>query len=195
MKFLFLFWEFFKIGLFTFGGGYAAIPLIHDCVLSNDWMTEAMFSDMIAISESTPGPVMVNSATYVGFDQAGLLGAAAATFGVVLPSFIVIILISAFLKKFITHRAVASVLAGIKPCIAGVIAATGLHMAITAAFSFEGTFSADIPMLIIFAALIGVCALSHAIGMKTLSPILLICISAVLGIVLGYCAPNSWNSQ
>ncbi len=193
MKLLFLFWEFFKIGLFTFGGGYAAIPLIHECVLSNGWMSDDMFSDMIAISESTPGPIMVNSATYVGYDQAGLVGAAAATLGVVLPSFIVIILISAFLKKYVTHKAVSSVLAGIKPCLAGVIFATGLHMAITAAFSFGGSVSADIPMLIIFALLIGACVLSYMIRKKTLSPILLICIAAVLGIVLGYCAPDLQN--
>ncbi len=190
MKLLLLFWEFFKIGLFTFGGAYGAIPLIHECVISNGWMNEGMFSNMLAISESTPGPIMVNSATYIGCDQAGILGGVVATFGVVLPSFIVIILISAFLKKYMTHKAVSSVLDGIKPCLAGVILATGLHTAIVTLFYFGESVSADIPMLIIFAILIGASVLSYVIRKKKLSPILLICIAAGLGILFGYCVPE-----
>ncbi len=190
MIFLLLFWEFFKVGLFTFGGAYGAIPLIRECVTSNGWMTEELFSDMLAISESTPGPIMVNSATFVGFDQAGILGAVCATLGVVTPSFIVIILISAFLKKFMSSGPISSVLSGIKPCLAGMILATGIHMALSALFTFGEAVSIDLGMLMIFAVLLAAIGISVKIRKRSLSPILLICISAVLGIVLGYCAPD-----
>lgn len=180
-----LFWEFFKIGLFTFGGAYGAIPLIRESVKSNDWLTDEAFSDMIAISESTPGPIMVNAATYIGNTQGGISGAAAATFGVVLPSFIIIILISAFLKKAMNSKPVSSVLSGIKPCLAGIILATGLYMAFSAIFSLEGAFIADFQTLLIFAVLIAISAIVFAVKKKNISPIVLICISAVLGILLG----------
>ena len=106
MILLSLFWEFLKIGLFTFGGAYGAIPLIRQCVLTQGWMTEETFANILAVSESTPGPIMVNSATYIGSSQAGILGAAVATLGVVLPSFVVILLISVLFAKLVKHRAV-----------------------------------------------------------------------------------------
>ena len=94
IKLLILFFEFFKIGLFTFGGGYAMIPLIQEVVLRYGWLSENEFYDFIGVCESTPGPVAINMATYIGFTQQGVLGSALAVLGVVLPSFIIILLMS-----------------------------------------------------------------------------------------------------
>ena len=113
MIYLSLFIEFFQIGLFAFGGAYGAIPLIKEVVLENSWMNEEMFSNMIAISESTPGPIMINSATYIGNNQAGILGALVATLGVVLPSFLIILLIVIVFHKFLKNNKVQMVLKGI----------------------------------------------------------------------------------
>ncbi len=99
-----LFLEFFKIGLFSFGGGAAMLPLIKDTVTSNDWLTLEQFNNFIGVCESTPGPIAVNMATYIGSVQAGFLGSVVATLGVVLPSFIIIILIAAILKNFIKNK-------------------------------------------------------------------------------------------
>ena len=103
MIYLWLFLEFFKIGLFTFGGGYAMIPLIKEVVLKYEWLTEAQLIDFIGVCESTPGPIAINMATFVGSSQAGIAGAAIATLGVVLPSFIIILLVASILKKFIKN--------------------------------------------------------------------------------------------
>lgn len=181
MTYLLLFWEFFKIGLFAFGGAYGAIPLIQESILRNGWMDETMFTNMLAISESTPGPIMVNAATYIGNRCAGLPGAIFATLGVVLPSFVIILLVSMFLGKWLKSKSVQSVLRGIKPCLMGVILATGAFMGYSILthgvnFDFSGLF-----ILII---LIAVLLLYQKIKKKEFSPLVLIIISAVLGIVL-----------
>lgn len=180
MIYLKLFWEFLKIGLFTFGGGYGAIPLIKECVERNGWLSEEMLSNMLAISESTPGPIMVNTATYIGSSQGGVLGAAVATLGVILPAFIVMILFSVFLKKVLEKPAAASVLSGVKPCIAGIITATGIYMLFTAT-----AFFTDLNSVIIAAILAAVYFIFLGIKKKAISPILLICVSAVLGVAFG----------
>lgn len=126
-----LFYEFFLIGLFTFGGGYAMIPLIKDAVLKHNWLTETAFYDFIGVCESTPGPVAVNMATYIGSTQAGILGSIVATVAVVLPSFIIIVLITAILKNFIKNKYVQRALEGIKAVVLGLIIATGLVLLIT----------------------------------------------------------------
>ena len=117
MIYLELLLGFLKVGLFTFGGGYGAIPLIRDVVQSYGWLDEEMLTYMIAVSESTPGPIMVNLATYIGSSQAGLLGAVIATASVVLPSFIIILLITALLKTAVKNKYVQAVLRGLKPCV------------------------------------------------------------------------------
>ena len=101
MIYLKLFWDFFRVSCFTFGGAYGAIPLIRDMVLGNGWLTDERLAYMIAVSESTPGPIMVNLASYIGSSQAGFPGAAAATLAVVLPSFLIILLVTAVLKNLI----------------------------------------------------------------------------------------------
>ena len=117
---------FLKVGLFAFGGAYGAIPLIRDVVLSYGWIEDEMLTYMIAVSESTPGPIMVNLATYVGSSQAGFWGALIATTAVVLPSFIIILLIMVLLKKLLKDPYVQAILRGLKPCIIGIILATGV---------------------------------------------------------------------
>ena len=101
-----LFWAFLKIGAFAFGGAYGAIPLIRDTVLSHGWMDAQMFANLTAVAESTPGPIMVNLATYVGAAEAGLPGALTATLGVVLPSFVLILLVSAAFRSLLGYPAV-----------------------------------------------------------------------------------------
>ncbi len=187
MIYLTLLLEFLKIGLFTFGGAYGAIPLIRECIQKNGWMSEEMFSNMLAISESTPGPIMVNAATYIGNMQGGILGAAVATLGVVLPSFVVIVMISAFLNKYLQRKTVKAVMSGIKPCIIGMIAATGLSMLLLILLprkTMSGNITADVTSVLIFDILIIISAVFYRMKKKTLSPILLICVSAGLGILL-----------
>lgn len=115
MMLLSVFWEFLKIGCFSFGGGYGAIPLIRETVLSKGWADEAMLGNIIAISESTPGPIMVNTATYIGNRQAGVAGAALATLGVVLPAFVIMLLVAIFLRAWLKHRRVQAAFQGSSP--------------------------------------------------------------------------------
>ncbi len=119
---------FLKVGFFAFGGAYAAVPLIRDVVLEYGWISEDMLANIIAVSESTPGPIMVNLATYVGSTQAGVLGSLIATTAVVLPSFVITILIMVLMKKFMENPYMKAVLGGLKPCIIGIILSVGIHM-------------------------------------------------------------------
>ena len=183
MIYLKLFWDFFRVSCFTFGGAYGAIPLIRDMVMGNGWISEDRFAYMIAVSESTPGPIMVNMATYIGSDQAGFWGSLAATAGVVLPAYLVILLIAGILKTAIKHPMVQAVLQGLKPCVVGIVVATGLYMMLSNVTPLSGG-SFDISGIMITATLGGLILLVPKITKKKLSPILLICISAVLGVLL-----------
>ena len=176
-----LFFGFFKVGCFAFGGAYGAIPLIRDVVLSYGWMDEEMLAYMIAVSESTPGPIMVNLATYVGSSQAGILGSLVATLAVTFPSFIIILLVTALLRAVLKNPYVQAVLRGLKPCMIGIILATGVYMIIR-----NGIVIRDGEMLIrplILTLVLGVIYFgSRKIKKGGISPILLICVSAVAGI-------------
>lgn len=183
MKLLELFLAFLKIGLFTFGGAYAAIPLIREEVLARGWLSEEMFSYFVGVSESTPGPIMVNMATYVGSSRAGFWGALCCTFGVVLPAFVIILLLAPVLKKASSFPAVQAVLKYIKPCIAGVILAVGISMLISSVFTDVSEFSLSWKAVIIGAILMAVKIGYSKIKKKAVSPILLIACSAVLGMV------------
>ena len=124
-----LFWTFFKIGAFTFGGGYAMVALLeHEFVEKKRWLTREEFLDMVAIAESTPGPVAVNSATYIGYKLAGVAGAAASTLAVCLPSFAVIYLISLFFDRFLQLTVVANAFKGIQACVIYLILSAGVKM-------------------------------------------------------------------
>lgn len=178
-----LFLGFLKVGCFSFGGAYAAIPLIRDIVLSYGWLDDEMLTYMIAVSESTPGPIMVNLATYVGTSQAGILGAMAATFAVVLPSFLIVLLVTAIFSRIIWNPYVRAVLQGIKPCMIGMILSTGCWMIFKNMFdvSFETIHMRAVMITVILAVLF--------FGQKKIwrihiSPIMLIVISAVFGIAI-----------
>ena len=128
MIYLDLFLGFLKVGCFAFGGAYGAIPLIRDVVLSYGWLSDETLTYMIAVSESTPGPIMVNLATYIGSNQAGFIGAVVATLAVVLPSFLIILLVTALLKTVLKNKYVQAILRGLKPCVIGIVLATGIYM-------------------------------------------------------------------
>ena len=185
MIYLELLLAFLKVGLFSFGGAYGAIPLIRDVVLSHGWMSEEYLTYMIAVSESTPGPIMVNMATFVGSTQAGFWGSAVATFGVVFPSFCVILLVTAILKNFTNNKYFKAILQGLKPCIIGIILATGAHLVITNCMTMTGKFEIDVQALCITIVLLGIMFAYQKIAKKNLSPIMLIVISAIIGICAG----------
>jgi len=177
-----LFWDFFRVSCFTFGGAYGAVPLIRDMVLGNGWISEERFAYMIAVSESTPGPIMVNMATYIGSDLAGFLGSLAATVGVILPAYLVILLIVTIMKNATKNKYVQAVLRGLKPCVVGIVLATGSYMLIRNCLT--ESIALDTTALVITGVLTAILAGYRLIFKKSLSPIALICVSAVLGIVI-----------
>lgn len=175
-----LFFNFFKIGLFTFGGGYAMLPLILEEVKRHAWMDEDAVINFIAVSESTPGPFAVNMSTYVGYQCGGFPGAVLATLGVVLPSFLVILMISKVLQKFSESTYVKGAMAGLKPAVVGLIG-TGIVTTFHSAFSFvngRNVFTAET----IVATLL-LCLMLY-MGHKKVHPIILIVIGAVAGILV-----------
>ena len=183
-----LFATFFEIGLFTFGGGYAMISLVMEKALTNGWLTEAEMLNMIAVSESTPGPIAVNMATFVGSTQAGILGSAFATLGVVLPSFIIILLISAILKNFLKYEAVGAFLKGVRPAVVALILGTSITLGLSTLFGFKSiagtSFSPNIKGIEIFVSVFIASFVYKKFKGKKLSPIWIIVISAVLGMIL-----------
>lgn len=183
MTYLTLFLVFFKIGAFTFGGGYAMLPLIQEEVLSHSWMTMRELVDFIAVSESTPGPFAVNMSTYVGWKTAGLLGSAAATVGVVAPSFIVILIIARIYDKFQKSKIVQGALYGLKPAVVGLIFAAVFSVGKSVLFPNGLTLSVQ------SLAAAGVFIIMSVLAVKKLHPIIILCLSAVIGIVLG-CLTN-----
>ena len=184
MIYLKLFWDFFKVSCFTFGGAYGAIPLIRDMVLRNGWLNEERLTYMIAVSESTPGPIMVNLATYVGGDQAGFWGSLIATVGVVLPAYLIILLVVSIMKNVVKNKYVQAVLRGLKPCVVGIVLATGVYMVIHNIFPMSGGIAFRIPDMIITGILTTIMVCWPKVGKKKLSPIALILCSAALGIIV-----------
>lgn len=187
MIYLTLFISFFEIGLFTFGGGYAMISLIRDTVLTKGWMTEEELLDIFAVSESTPGPFAINVATFIGSTQGGILGSFVATLGVVLPSFIIILLICIVLKNLTKYEGVQAFVEGIRPCVIALILSTALILFLKTIFNFstiESSFSPDFRKLIILAIIVPASLLLRKLLKKKYSPILLILLSALLGIIL-----------
>lgn len=181
-----LFLTFFEIGAVSFGGGYGMVSLIREKVISNGWLTESGFLDMVAVSESTPGPIAVNMATFVGSSQGGFFGAFIATLGVVLPSFIIILIIAALINGLLKFAGVQAFLTGVRPCIVALILSTALTIGLSTFFSLKTVKSvpeADIFAIIIFALLAVFSLIVKIIKKKTPSPILLIVLSAGLGIL------------
>lgn len=185
-----LFWlfvEFFQTGLFAVGGGLATIPFIYDIAARYNWLDAAQLPNMIAVAESTPGPIGINVATYAGFHAAGVLGALVATFALVLPSFIIILLISKALEKFRSNRFVNGALTTIRPVSAAMISAVAVTMVFTAAVVGQAYQpSAEYFSQTNLLALALVAAFAFAIMKFKKHPILYIGIGAALGIALGY---------
>ena len=184
MIYLDLFIGFLTVGLFSFGGAYAAIPLIRDVVLSYGWMDEEALTNMIAISESSPGPIMVNLATYVGSSKAGILGGIIATFAVILPAFFIILLIMVLLRKSLGNKYVQAVLQGLKPCVIGIIIATSCYMIFK---NCVPPLMGEMPDLwppIITVLLAAIYFGFKRVLKKKMTPIKLIIISALLGVVI-----------
>ena len=214
MIYLQLFFSFLMIGTVSFGGGYGMISLIRETVLSYGWLSEEEFLNFIAVSESTPGPLAVNMATFIGSSQGGILGSFFATLGVVMPSFFIILLIAALLKNFMKYAGVQAFLSGIRPCVVAMILSTAVTMGLGTLFSVRsvddigsllnlglssgavssyssatgslssGAVVPDYKGIFIFVFLIILHVLWKHFRKKTISPILMLLLSAGLGVVV-----------
>ena len=192
MTLLLLFLEFFKTGLFAVGGGMATLPFLYDMSARHpEWFSAAQLADMIAVSESTPGPIGVNMATYVGFETSGVPGALVATLGLVTPSVIVILIVARMLKAFRSNKTVDAVFYGLRPCSVGLIAAAGILVVKIALFRFDAYAASGIftdifnwKALTLAAVLL---VLTRAVkATKKLHPVVFILASAAAGVLLSF---------
>lgn len=179
-----LFYTFFKVGVFTFGGGYAMIPLITQEVVANQWVESTdVLIDFIAISESTPGPFAVNIATFIGYSQGGILGALFATLGVIMPSFIIILIIAKFFTRFSKSPYVQGFLKGVRPVVPGIILSVAFAFVLKYVFSIEkfnfSEVNIQIGSIFIFFVIFVISRL-----WKKVHPVVIVLISGVLGILL-----------
>lgn len=185
MIFFTLFYEFFKIGAFTFGGGYAMVPLIQEVVVKNGWMTTKELVDFIAVSESTPGAFAVNLSTYVGSHTGGFFGAVCSTFGLALPSFLIIVIIAKAYEKFKASRIVSGCMVGLKSTVVGLIGATVVSIAKEVFFSTGISIGVLSTSVFWFSAAVFAVMLFFLLY-KKINPIIVIAASGVIGIVAGY---------
>ena len=186
MIYLNLFLSFLKIGALSFGGGLGMISLMRDECLSNAWLSEEEILNFVAVAESTPGPIAINMATFVGASQGGILGALLATLGVVLPSFIIILIIAALLKNLLQFKAVKALLGGMRPAIIGLIFGMSTILIFNLIFgvtSILDTVSFDIKGALILGLVALLYFLWKKFKKKPISPILLIVFSGVLGVL------------
>lgn len=183
MIYLELFYTFFKIGLFTFGGGYAMLPLIQDEIVANGWLSLEEMVDFVAVSESTPGPFAVNIATYVGVETAGVLGSVAATLGVVLPSFIVILIVARCYLRFKQSRLVSGAMYALRSTVVGLMAGAVVGLVPTVFFHSGFAWSAMLQPEFLCSAVIFGGAL--VLALKKVNPIIIIVSSAAAGILSG----------
>ena len=178
-----LFLTFLKIGLFTFGGGYAMLPMIQEEVAAHGWLNQSELINFIAVSESTPGPFAVNIATFVGTRTGGIFGGLCATLGVILPSFVIILIVARCYLKFKSNKLVVGAMNGLKPAVVGLIAAALLSLSGTVFFP-QG-LSATVFGTAHFYVSLGIFAVAVVLAFKKLHPILIVLISAVIGIIAG----------
>ena len=186
-----LFWEFFKTGLFAVGGGMATLPFLYDMSARTGWFTQARLADMIAVSESTPGPIGVNMATYVGFETAGIPGAVVATLGLICPSIIIILLIARVLKQFRESKTVDAIFYGLRPCSIALIAAAGLLVARVTFLNQDAPAAGFNPAellrwkeLLLAAVLLVLTRFVQPL--KKLHPVVFIALSAAVGILFAF---------
>lgn len=188
MIFFELFYTFFLIGLFTFGGGYAMIPMIQEQVVSKGWITESSLTDFIAVSEATPGPFAINISTFVGNSVGGVFGAICSTIGVILPSIIIILIIAMIMKKFMKNKYVQGALKGVRPVVLALILSTALVLFIKVLFfkgnSFKGEWEFDIRSFTLLVILSSMLFIYKKVKKKNLGAIKLLGLSALLGIII-----------
>ncbi len=181
-----LFWNFLQIGAFSFGGGYGMLSVIREKCLSNGWLTQEELMNFIAVAESTPGPIAVNMATFVGSSQGGILGSLLATLGVVLPSFLIILVIVALMQNVMNNKGVLGALNGVKPVVVGLITATGITILGPLLFDIakaNKTLAVDGYAIFIFCFIFLFDLFYRRWRKKKASPILLILISALFGMI------------
>ena len=194
MIFLKLFLTFLKIGAFTFGGGYGMISIVKEAALQNGWLTEEEFMNLIAVAESTPGPIAVNMATYIGSTQGGeelgfigrVLGGLCSTLGIVLPSFIIILVIAALITNLMKLAGVQAFLKGVRPCVVGLISATAITLGLSTLCGIttaSGGVALDFKAIAIFAVIVTLATVLKKLKKKP-SPFMLILVSAGLGMLL-----------
>ena len=186
MIFLQLFYEFFKTGLFAVGGGLATLPFLEDISQRTGWFTSAQLADMLAISESTPGPIGVNMATYVGFETAGILGSLCATVGLVLPSVIIIILISKVLEKFRTNTYVEAAFYGLRPASVAMVASAGIGVAMTTLLNLTASGFAVLRWRELVLAAVILVLTNFVPKVKKFHPIVFIALAAAVGIIFKF---------
>ena len=186
MIYLRLFYEFFKTGLFSVGGGLATLPFLYEMSTKTGWFTTADIADMIAVSESTPGPIGINMSTYAGFTTGGVLGGVVASIGLSVPSVIIILIIAKFLEKFRNNRFVEGAFYGLRPASIAMITAAGLNVARVALVNMDALAAGNYGEFFLWKAiLLGVAIF---IGQRKLkwSPVIFIGIAAVVGIVFQF---------
>ena len=189
MTCLLLFYEFFKTGLFAVGGGLATLPFLYDMAARHpEWFTVSQLADMLAVSESTPGPLGVNMATYVGYETAGVPGALLATLGVITPGIIIILVIASFLSKFRNNRSVEAVFSGLRPASTALIVSAGITVAISVFFVSSDLSPDSFPAVKWPAVALTAAAfvLMQWTPLKKLHPIAFIAAAAVIGIIFQF---------
>ena len=188
MIYLQLFLTFLKVGAFAFGGGYAMLSLIGDSVLKYGWMTEEELLNFVGVETVIPGPIAVNMATYIGYEQGGFLGALLATIGVVLPSFIVILVVAACIKNLLKYPPVKTFIASMRPALGGLIVSVAVTMALTVFFGIDTVSTINLTFdwrtLVVLAVVIAIPIIWKRIKKKEFSSILLVVISGVMGMLL-----------
>lgn len=186
MIFLQLFYEFFKTGLFAVGGGLATLPFLEDISQRTGWFTSAQLADMLAISESTPGPIGVNMATYVGFETAGILGSLCATVGLVMPSVIIIVLVSKVLEKFRTNTYVEAAFYGLRPASVAMVASAGIGVAMTTLLNLTASGFAVLRWRELVLAAVILVLTNFVPKVKKFHPIVFIALAAAVGVIFKF---------
>ena len=188
MIYLQLFLTFLKVGTFAFGGGYAMLSLIGDSVLGYGWMTEEELLNFVGVETVIPGPIAVNMATYIGYEQSGFLGALLATIGVVLPSFVIILVVAACIKNLLKYPPVKTFIASMRPALGGLIVSVAVTMALTVFFGIDTVstinLSFDPRTLVVLAVVMAIPIIWKRIKKKEVSSILLVVISGIVGMLL-----------
>jgi chromate transporter len=179
-----LFYEFFIIGIFAYGGGLAMLPLLQEIAIDRGWLTVTEFTDLIAISQSTPGPIAINLATFIGYNNAGVLGALVSSLAVILPAFILALIIARFLQHFNDHPIVKAVLVGLKAAVIGLILTAVLQVAFVSLYTTEAANILTFYKNLDYKAILLFFGMFFAVFKYKKHPIVYITIAGILGVVI-----------